>query len=51
MPKMNIKPLKVDVEDYLKKHQLIKKFEKAKALFKKDTQLICFVWLEKLIKS
>lgn len=38
MPKMNIKPLKIDVEDYLKKHQLVKKFEKAKALFKEDTQ-------------
>ncbi len=33
---MQIKPLKDDLKKYLKKHQLIKKFEKAKELFEQD---------------
>jgi len=33
---MNIKPLKNEVQDYIKNHQLIKKFEKAKRLFEQD---------------
>ena len=35
---MKIKPLKTDVEKYLKKHQLVKKFAKAKVLFEEDFQ-------------
>jgi Txe/YoeB family toxin of Txe-Axe toxin-antitoxin module len=33
---MNIKPLKNEVQDYIKNHQLVKKFEKAKRLFEQD---------------
>jgi Txe/YoeB family toxin of Txe-Axe toxin-antitoxin module len=33
---MNIKPLKNEVQQYIKDHQLIKKFEKAKTLFEQD---------------
>jgi hypothetical protein len=33
---MNIKPLKNEVQQYIKDHQLVKKFEKAKALFEQD---------------
>jgi Txe/YoeB family toxin of Txe-Axe toxin-antitoxin module len=33
---MTIKPLREDLEKYLKKHNLIKKYEKAKSLFEKD---------------
>ena len=34
---MQIKPLKNELERYLKKHQLIKKFQKTKILFEQDT--------------
>ena len=34
---MKLKPLKDDINKYLKKHQLGKKFQKAKELFEKDT--------------
>lgn len=33
---MTIKPLRDDLTAYLKKHQLRKKFDKAKALFEQD---------------
>ncbi len=33
---MKIKPLKDDINKYLKKHQLGKKFQKAKELFEQD---------------
>jgi len=33
---MTIKPLRDDLTAYLKKHQLLKKFDKAKALFEQD---------------
>ncbi len=33
---MNIKPLKNEIQLYLKNHQLVKKFEKAKQLFEQD---------------
>lgn len=33
---MNIKPLRSDLAAYLKKHQLIKKFDKAKTLFEQN---------------
>ena len=33
---MKIKPLKDDISTYLKKHQLDKKFQKAKKLFEQD---------------
>ncbi len=34
---MNIKPLRPDLSAHLKKHQLVKKFSKAKALFEQDS--------------
>ena len=33
---MRIKPLKDEINKYLKKHQLVKKFQKAKELFEQD---------------
>ena len=33
---MKIKPLKNEVQQYIKNHQLVKKFEKAKLLFEQD---------------
>ena len=33
---MNIKPLKNEVKQFLKKHQLTKKFQKSKVLFEQD---------------
>lgn len=33
---MKIKPLKDEVNKYLKKHQLVKKFQRAKELFEQD---------------
>ena len=33
---MKIKPLRDDLEDYLKKHNLEKKYKKAKSLFEQD---------------
>jgi Txe/YoeB family toxin of Txe-Axe toxin-antitoxin module len=33
---MNIKPLRSDLAAYLKKHQLVKKYDKAKILFEQD---------------
>ena len=33
---MKIKPLKNDIKKYLKKHQLIKKFQKAEVLFEQN---------------
>lgn len=35
---MKIKPLKDDTSKYLKNHQLVKKFQKAKELFEQNTQ-------------
>lgn len=35
---MKIKPLKADVEKYLKNHRLGKKFEKARELFERDAK-------------
>ena len=34
---MNLKPLRPDLAAYLKKHQLVKKFDKAKRLFEQDS--------------
>jgi Txe/YoeB family toxin of Txe-Axe toxin-antitoxin module len=34
---MTLKPLRPDLAAYLKKHQLVKKFDKAKRLFEQDT--------------
>lgn len=34
---MNLKPLRPDLTAYLKKHQLVKKFAKAKAFFEQDS--------------
>lgn len=33
---IKIEPLRQDLSDYLKKHNLVKKYEKAKNLFEKD---------------
>ena len=33
---MKIEPLKDEINEYLKKHQLVKKFQKAKKLFEQD---------------
>ncbi|OGM90802.1 hypothetical protein A2755_00210 [Candidatus Wolfebacteria bacterium RIFCSPHIGHO2_01_FULL_48_22] len=33
---MNIEPLRVDVREYLRKRQLTKKWDKARALFEQD---------------
>jgi Txe/YoeB family toxin of Txe-Axe toxin-antitoxin module len=34
---MKLKPLRSELAAYLKKHQLVKKFDKAKRLFEQDT--------------